>query len=33
MPFYKGGERLLELCKSDNLGVRYDLIHLFAGLP
>ncbi len=26
----KEGERLLELCKSDNLGVRYDLMHLFA---
>ena len=25
----KEGERLLELCKSDNLGVRYDLMHLF----
>lgn len=23
-------DRLMELCKSDNLGVRYDLIHLFA---
>lgn len=23
-------ERLLELCKSDNLGVRYDLMRLFA---
>ncbi len=26
----KEGERLLELCESDNLGVRYDLMHLFA---
>ena len=26
----KEGERLLELCKSDNLGVRYDLMRLFA---
>ena len=26
----KEGERLLELCKNDNLGVRYDLMHLFA---
>lgn len=33
MAYYKEGERLLELCKSDNLGVRYDLMHLFAGLP
>lgn len=26
----KEGRRLLDLCKSDNLGVRYDLMHLFA---
>ncbi len=26
------GERLMELCKSDNLGVRYDLIHLYTYL-
>ena len=26
----KEGERLLDLCESDNLGVRYDLMHLFA---
>ena len=26
----KEGERLLELCKSDNLGVRYDLMQFFA---
>ena len=30
MKAIKEGERLLELCKSDNLGVRYDLMHLFA---
>lgn len=26
------GEALLELCRNDNLGVRYDLIHLYAAL-
>ncbi len=26
------GERLMELCESDNLGVRYDLIYLYAHL-
>ena len=26
------GKQLMELCKEDNLGVRYDLIHLYAQL-